>query len=54
MPLLDVCVPVRFTAAMFFTDTPVKCQPVDAVDAVKHLKQMARQRSEGASGNGTG
>ncbi len=39
---------------MSFYDTHVMCQRIDAVDIKKHIKQMARQRCVGASGNCTG
>ena len=51
---LDVSVQVRLTAAMTFYDTHVLCLRIDMFDAIKHIKNMARQRCVGASGNGTG
>jgi len=51
---LDVCGKFRSTSAMYFYDTPVKCQRSDMFDTKKHTKYMARQRCVGASGKGTG
>jgi len=54
MPLrLDVCGQFRSTSAMYFYDTPVKCQRINELDMKKHTKYMARQRCVGASGKGT-
>ncbi len=48
---LDLCGEVSSTAPMIRFDTHVKCHGKPLAEAKKHLKQMARQRCVGASGN---
>ena len=49
--MLDLFTDVGSTSSMIFYDIHVLCQHIENLDAIKHIKTMARQRCVGANGN---